>query len=135
MTLHMLLEVPFWCTIREKVLGLGSTLLNRPRHNQAGRLSGNLAAARAAAGRRCRMDWRSDRSNVMQYSKVVKETRSQNARSHSALVLYFTEHRQSLQMADASDTIVNSLHPSVIDKIDPDFARIYNRYQGSLDEY
>lgn len=38
-------------------------------------------------------------------------------------------------MAADSDTIVNSLHPSVVDKIDPDFARIYNLYQGSPDEY
>lgn len=36
-------------------------------------------------------------------------------------------------MAAASDTVVNPLHPSVGDKIDPDFARIYNRFQGILD--
>ena len=38
-------------------------------------------------------------------------------------------------MAAASDTAVNSLHPSVVDKIDADFARIYNRFQGSLDPW
>lgn len=37
------------------------------------------------------------------------------------------------QMA-ASDTIVNPFHPSVVDKIDPDFARIYNLYQGSFND-
>ncbi|KAI3397304.1 hypothetical protein diail_11036 [Diaporthe ilicicola] len=31
----------------------------------------------------------------------------------------------------ASDTIINPLHPSVVDKIDPDFARIYNSHQAS----
>lgn len=41
------------------------------------------------------------------------------------------ETRQPPSMA-ASDTIVNPLHPSVVDKIDPDFARIYNRYQGRV---
>lgn len=38
-------------------------------------------------------------------------------------------------MAANPDTIVNPFHPSVVDKIDPNFARIYNLYQGSLDEH
>lgn len=55
--------------------------------------------------------------------------------SHSIVCMRFqvSEDRQPFQMAADPNTIVNSLHPSVVDKIDPEFARIYNLYQGSLD--
>lgn len=41
-------------------------------------------------------------------------------------------HLRTIMIMAAPDKIVNPIHPSVVDKVDPDFARIYNAYQGIL---